>query len=191
LKVQNPNLMLGLLMSVLTASTLSSNVYSATPNKLSDARSTNLSAQTRWAAMHEALKEDLALVPEIKKDLKSKDWVLRTAAMSALNQFSTKDGQNAAKQLLSDKALVVRSSAVEILSTDFTLNRSLLWSEIHQKRNFRKGQSLWIRGQIAKKLSADPQVYEKSQFQKLLNDSDFSVREIASESLAKIAKLAP
>ncbi len=133
--------------------------------------------QTRWKALTLAaqLNPQRAL-PELEKQLKSPQWFMRNAALIAMQTQAPKLAQKAALELIKDKALVVRSAAVEVLSPDLdSAARDLLWDEMEAKYNFRKEQSLWIREQILAKLAQFPQSREASFFYKALREKNSKI----------------
>ncbi len=100
----------------------------------------------------------ITILPYLRKDesreillicLKRKEWYYRSSALLALSRTSRTDALQWAEQLLRDSALVVRSQAVSVIGEigDHS-NLPLLRKELSHPRNFRKGQSLWIRHQI-------------------------------------------
>ncbi|HWU42583.1 MAG TPA: HEAT repeat domain-containing protein [Bdellovibrio sp.] len=117
-------------------------------------------------------------------------WYMRNAALVALAEVNPAQSQKLAQKLLKDKALVVRSAAVEALdSSEKKLSpevRDLLWDELNQDYNFKGGQSLWIRHQIVEVLAKRPQNNELGIFADLLSDKDTRVRLPAVGGLEKL-----
>lgn len=132
------------------------------------------SMQTRWKALTLAahLKKGQAM-PELEKALKSKEWFMRNAGLVAIQSFNAPKAMKAAKDLLKDKALVVRSAAVEVIGSQKELGpetRDLLWEEMNASYNFRQKQGLWVREQILEKLAQSPEKKEMPLFLKALRE---------------------
>ncbi len=122
----------------------------------------------RWKALTLAayLKKEKYL-PELEKALKSKEWFMRNAGLVAIYSFDKKRAQSVAKDLIKDKALVVRSAAIEVLGNQPELapeTRDLFWEEMSASYNFRQKQGLWVREQILEKLAANPEKKEMPLF---------------------------
>lgn len=146
--------------------------------------------ETRWKALTLAayLGKDRAL-SVLEANLKSSEWFMRNAALVGLRIHHPVKAQNAAKALLKDKALVVRSAAVEVMGSNLdSKTRDLLWEEMEASYNFRKSQSLWIRGQILSQLAQFPQEREMGLFVKALKDKDSSMHAGAIGALEKITQ---
>jgi HEAT repeat protein len=126
-------------------------------------------------------------VKEIRPYLNSNEWYMRNAALVALEQVSAAEAQKAAIDLLDDKALVVRSAAVEALGTDLTAPlRDRLWEELRASYNFRKKESLWVRAQIAEKLSLSPEKAEVEKFVGMLKEQDARLHAPGVAALEKL-----
>lgn len=114
-------------------------------------------------------------------------WYMRNAALIALSEVNPSQGQKLAQKLIKDKALVVRSAAVEVLDKNATSEvRDLLWDELNQNYNFKGMQSLWIRHQIVEVLAKKPQDHELKIFADLLSDKDPRVQWPAVSGLEKL-----
>ena len=139
----------------------------------------------RWKAlmgMAEARKqksvEDLLVAAD------HKEWFMRNGALMALVHADSHEAVRLARQLLTDKALVVRSAAVEVLSEDLNSeNRDLLWKQLEKPINFKRQQSLWIRPQIVKVLADQPLSSEKVYFAQLLNEKEADIQKEAIRGL--------
>lgn len=152
------------------------------------AQSSDMPMSLRWRA--------LMLLTEIQpeeamKDLllatKSPDWYMRNAGLLGLQQTHPQKAADVAQRLVTDKALVVRSAAVDVLAQNMSPSvRNQLWQELFKRYNFRADKSLWIRPQIVKALSQMPAQDEKQIFGRLLQDSN---REIQAWSIVGIEKL--
>lgn len=114
-------------------------------------------------------------------------WYMRNAALVALSEVNPAEGHKLAQKLIKDKALVVRSAAVEVLEKNQTPDvRDLLWDELNQSYNFKNNQSLWIRHQIVEALAKKPQDHELKIFVGLLSDKDSRVQLPAVAGLEKL-----
>jgi HEAT repeat protein len=115
------------------------------------------------------------------------EWFMKSAALVGLQKMNSPQRFKISKALLTDKALVVRSQAVEILSQHRDpKTRQLLWAELDHPRNFRNKKSLWIRSQIAEYLATQPLKSERAQFVRLFEDSDKKVKAASRAGLSKI-----
>ena len=95
-----------------------------------------------------------AALPLIERALVAPEWYMRNLGLLGIEEVASARVVPEALKLLSDRALVVRSSAVSVLRKQVGKNevREALWGELHATRNFRKGSSLWIRGHKVRKL---------------------------------------
>ncbi len=167
-----------------------SQVEKLLPKLLNISNTESETLSNRWKALTLAahIGGDQAM-KALNEALKSKDWFMRNAALVALRANHPLKAQAAAKSLLKDKALVVRSAAVEVLGSDFSPeDRDLLWEEFHAPYNFRRKQSLWIRGQILSQLAQKPQAKESSLFVKALMEKDSGLHEPAMVALEKLTQ---
>lgn len=144
--------------------------------------------QTRWSAL--VLVAQL-LGPEagpvLEKALQHKEWYLRNAALLTYPTVLPKKTVHVGLQMLEDKALVVRSAAIEVLETNLDSQvREALWTEIDQPRNFRKKQSLWIRPQILQILAKNPELREIPLFLNHLREKDSKLYPFAMQALEKL-----
>jgi len=142
----------------------------------------------RWKAliaMGEARGEQAT--EDLMKASKHAQWFMRNAALVALETANPKQAISLAMTLIKDKALVVRSAAVETLRKNATPEaRDLLWDELNQQYNFKINQSLWIRPQIVEVLAQNPQNHELRIFKELLSDKDSRVQLPAVHGLEKL-----
>ncbi len=146
------------------------------------------SMKVRWKALMAAaqIRKEKSTGDLIKAS-KDSQWFMRTAAMAALEEYNPDASELIAKNLLKDKALVVRSAAADILSRNFsTSSRSLFWEELHQKYNFKNKQSLWIRPQIFSALAQKPLDQETNLFSKMLKEPELKMQLIAVRGLEKL-----
>lgn len=124
---------------------------------------------------------------DLLKAGKSKEWYMRNAALVALSEVNPLEGKQLAMQLVQDKALVVRSAAVEVLQKNVTADvRDILWRELEKSYNYKSKQSLWIRSQIVGALAMKPQNGEAKTFVKLLSDSDQRIHPPAVQGLERL-----
>ena len=147
------------------------------------------SLQTRWKALvlSAELKPEIADL-EMQKAANQSEWFMRNAALVGLRVTKPQEARELALKLLSDKALIVRSAALATL--DGTLKaqeREALWVELRQERNFRKGQSLWIRSQILSRLAEKPEKSEARKFVAALKEKDQALHVAAIQGLEKLA----
>lgn len=143
--------------------------------------------QIRWRALVLAARLlGIEMKSEIVSASKSNEWFMRSASMMAANEISTEQAAELARKLIQDKALVVRSAAVDILgNTGETADRALLWKIIKDPMNVRKGQSLWIRSQSLQILARNPNKQEIPQFIALLKETDLELQAISIHALEK------
>jgi HEAT repeat protein len=165
------------------------------PELVRISKSDKLDMATRWRAVTLAAaiggKKGLK---DLRVALKSREWFLRNAALVAMKAYHPKQSAEAARSLIKDKALVVRSAAVEVLGQQLdSKSRDLLWEELSASYNYRKGQSLWIRGQILSHLAEKPEAREIPHFVKALKEKESGLNEAAVKGLEKITdqKLGP
>ncbi|MEK6629005.1 MAG: hypothetical protein AABY53_10295 [Bdellovibrionota bacterium] len=168
----------------------------AVENKFStyiDMASNNkLGMNSRWSSLVNAAGiaadgSDEDQLKQIKNFVNSKEWYLRNAAMIALSKINPLEAMIEAKKLLRDKALVVRSAAVEIISQNLTdEHKKLLIAELSKPYNFHKKNSLWIRKQIIEKLSTTAEMKDREVFAKSLFDQDKEISHISAKALERI-----
>lgn len=156
--------------------------------QLSVAKNSTLQMGTRWSALLKAA--ELASsdqLEDIRAFTQSSDWYMRNAAMMALTKMGGDHGVDEAKKLVNDKALVVRSAAIDIIATKYTReNRKILADELNQPYNFKGKQSLWIRPQIMRLLAARASRDDRTFFVRSLFDQDVQIGKLAAETLEKI-----
>lgn len=156
--------------------------------QIAKASNRKLSMSQRWAALLQAT--DLAQgnqLDEIKKFSQHSEWFLRNATLVALNKVDHSAAIATAKELISDKALVVRSAAVEILAQRMsTENKAILIKELDKNYNFHKKSSLWIRPQILGKVAEVAVQDDRNLFAQHLFDTDQQVSEVCARALEKL-----
>ncbi|MEZ0393296.1 MAG: HEAT repeat domain-containing protein [Pseudobdellovibrionaceae bacterium] len=148
------------------------------------------SMATRWKALTlAALVGKEKALPELDAALKSPEWFMRNAALISLRSYHPQKAKLAAQEALKDKALVVRSAAVEVLGEGLDRKtRDLFWEEYNAGYNFRKKQGLWIRSQILGHLAEKPESNERLLFFKALQDGDHRLHASAIGALEKLTQ---
>lgn len=154
-------------------------------NSASDKR---LSMNIRWNSLVKAAGlANPQQLEKVRQFARHTDWYMRNATLVALKQVSLTEAAAQARRLLTDKALVVRSAAVDILTENITAeDRQLLMSELNKPYNFNKKSSLWIRKQIVEKLALTAGQADRNFFAKAVFDTDQDVARIGARTLAKI-----
>lgn len=149
----------------------------------------NSDLQIRWRALVlSARLQGDKVKADINQAAKSSEWFMRSAAMMAANEISSDEGIVLARKLVNDKALVVRSAAVDILgNSGAPSDRNLLWAIIKDPINKRKGQSLWIRSQALQILAKSPQKSEVPQYISLLKENDVELQAISIHALELVS----
>ncbi|WP_413580858.1 HEAT repeat domain-containing protein [Bdellovibrio sp. HCB288] len=142
----------------------------------------------RWKAlMGAAESKKLEATANLLKAGSHDQWYMRNAALVALSEVNPIQAEKLAQKLIKDKALVVRSAAVEVLGKNMTAEtRDLLWEELNKDYNFKNKQSLWVRHQIVEQLSKKPMDHELKSFAGLLTDNDDRVQLPAVRGLQKL-----
>ncbi len=155
---------------------------------LSSAANSKLSMSQRWVSLIKAAKAASAdELTQIKKFSESKEWFMRNAALVALNKVDKSAAMIEAKRLIYDRSLVVRSAAVEIISSNLSEeNKNILSVEMSKAYNFHKTSSLWIRKQIVEKLSIAASLADRDFFVRGLFDSDKEIAKMSAKMLSKI-----
>lgn len=143
---------------------------------------------SRWNALIKAAQfASETQLNQIQKFSESKEWYMRNASLIALSKVNLGMAMVEAKKLMQDKALVVRSAAVEILAMNLNEeNKSILAVELNKPYNFNKNSSLWIRRQIIEKFSLSAGSPDRKFFVKSLFDSDNEIAQLSAVALAKI-----
>lgn len=143
--------------------------------------------QIRWKALvlgARLLGKDMQ--SDIVQASNSNEWFMRSASMMAASELSPQDAAQMARKLIKDKALVVRSAAVDVLgASSEASDRQLLWNVIRDPINMRKGQSLWVRSQALQFLAKKPHKKETARFIEMLKESDLELQAIAIQGLEK------
>ncbi|RYZ71785.1 MAG: HEAT repeat domain-containing protein [Proteobacteria bacterium] len=124
---------------------------------------------------------------DLERALKSPEWFMRNAALVSYSQNDRQASLTWARKLLSDKALVVRAAAVEIIANaKDTASSQILWQKLYAKENFKRNQSLFIRRRIVEALGEMEGKGREAKFVAILADKDESLHEPAIEALERI-----
>lgn len=155
------------------------------------AKNEALPMKQRWAALQKAT--TLASGDEFLKVVAfgdSKDWFMRNASLVALEKSGSDMVYDQAKKLITDKALVVRSAAADIL---MRLNndavKRIFSAELEKKYNFNGKSSLWIRRQMMTHLVKNSTASERDFYVRYLYDQDIEIAAISTHALEKITKI--
>mgnify|MGYP001569274346 CR=1 FL=1 len=125
--------------------------------------------------------------PALERALKSDEWFMRNAALVAMMPLDRTTGLVWARRLMNDKALVVRSAAVDALAND-SASAPLLWEKLYSKENFKGRHSLFIRRRIVEALAENEKPGREAKFVALLSDKDESLHAPAIEALERITQ---
>lgn len=158
---------------------------------IKEANNINLGMTDRWQSlMSAATKLDIKQKDQIEKIVnfsKNSAWYMRNASLIALKKIDINLATQTAKKLLSDKSLVVRSAAAEVMAVNLNNeNKKILMNELNQHYNFHKKNSLWIRKQIAEYLKVVADLEDRDFFVKNLFDQDMDVAMQCAGALTKI-----
>lgn len=187
------------IQTFLVISLLSTQLLAAVPqathidfgSQITIAKNTKLPMSARWQALIKAADvATYAQIEQIKSFAKSKEWYMRNASLVALEKINVNHAMNEAQFLLKDKALVVRSAAVDVLSRKFTReNRNLMAAELSKPYNFSGKQSLWIRPKIFNLIAEKATTDDRAFFTKYLFDTDTKIARSAAATLEKITNV--
>lgn len=149
--------------------------------------------ETRWRALTTLARiAGAECLPDLEKAIQSSDWFMRDAGIKSLEKIDALQARRWARFLLSDPALIVRTTAVGVLRRTRDIeSRSLLWEKLYSAQNFRGSQSLWIRRHIVETLAefakkSGTQNDDIQKFKKVLKDRDDSLHAPARMALAKL-----
>lgn len=145
---------------------------------------------TRWKAVTAAGRVGGAKAKEdIVHALQAPEWFMRNAGLLAMSNIDRASTLAWARKLLSDKALVVRAAAVDVIEQAHdSSSTAVLWQKLYSKENFRNKQSLFIRRRIVEALADLEGRGHESKFVALLQDHDTSLHEPAMEALERLTK---
>ncbi len=151
------------------------------------------SVETRWnATLALAQIGGSDSLPDIEKTLKNSTWFMRSAGLLATSLVDKKRAYRVAKEFMShDPALLVRASALQVLAQDPQLDRTYLWKELYNPRNFIKGRGLSIRHSILQVLAVQASKAESAQFVALMREDDPQIQRLAEQGLESIYKVQP
>lgn len=126
-------------------------------------------------------------LPELERAKNAEVWELRSAALLSLARFDREKALVWSRELLKDKALLVRLSAVQTIGT-FQDRESIpyLWAQLESQTNFRHGKGLFIRRKIAETLASLEGKGSEAKFVALLGDRDSDIHQPAVEALERI-----
>lgn len=155
------------------------------------AQDTQKPLSARWQALLKSSElANYEQLQEIKKFTRSSDWYMRNAALVALEKIGIDHAVDEAKLLLKDKALVVRSAAVDVIAKRLTLeNRQVLAQELNKSYNFKNSKSLWIRPKIFSIIAAKSNFDDRMFFAKYLFDHDENIQKIAVQKLEQFTEV--
>ncbi|MGE0529157.1 MAG: HEAT repeat domain-containing protein, partial [Bdellovibrionales bacterium] len=122
--------------------------------------------------------------------LTSPEWFMRNAALIALKHGDRERALTWSTRLLRDPALLVRTQAVRnLIDLDAREAEPILWQQLYDKRNFRKGESLWIRRHLAEAVARFAMAGRARNFERLLRDSDTRLHKWAILGLENVTGL--
>lgn len=153
----------------------------------------NAGMQARWKAVTAAgLLGGPEARPELLRALKHGTWYMRTAGLVALRSVDRAEALKWARKLMSDRALLVRAQAVDVIrELGDRDSAELLWRKLDSPDNFRGEQSLFIRQKIAQALARVEGPGREAAFIKMLNDKDETLHLPAMEALERLTKASP
>jgi len=121
---------------------------------------------------------------ELDRAVTSSKWHLRSSALLQLEKKNFKRALGAARKLINDPALMVRSQAARVLGkSSLAQDKEILVRQLFSEANFHKGQSLFIRRDILKSLPVETISKNSVIVKKLLQDRDLKIRRYAATRL--------
>lgn len=146
------------------------------------------SISMRWRALTSmGMIEGKKAQPHIEKAVRSEQWYMKNAGIVAMAHANKNSAVEWAKRLLTDRALLVRTAAVQTLKKlKATSSESDLWKSLYAKQNYKRGQSLWVRRHIVETLAEIAQPGRESNFIQVLKDPDRSLVKPAIQGLERI-----
>lgn len=149
--------------------------------------------KTRWVALMTLAKVGgPEAMPELEAAIKSSDWFMRDAGLQAMAKVNPKEAVRWARHLVSDPALVVRTSAIKTLKTlNDKESMPLLWEKLYSQQNYRGQQSLWVRHHIVSALGDFAEKGQEEKFVKILEDKDSRLHIPAKKALRKLTGVTP
>ena len=143
----------------------------------------------RWKAfmVYVEIKEKKAF-PEIKQALLSPTWFMRSAGLTAAQKVDPSAAQKwAFKLFATDKALLVRMKALEILKQSSSPKvKAMFWKKLFSQDNRKGNKSLWIRADIARILLEKSNKKDLKNWIQLLHESDKELQALATQGLKKV-----
>ena len=125
--------------------------------------------------------------PIIEAALRSSTWFLRNAGLIAMEIISPQESVRWAANLLNDRALVVRTAAVNMIKKHKASQYKIqLLGKLNASDSFYKNQSLWIRYHIASTLADFCEPGEERMFISFLKDPDERLHFAAITALEKL-----
>ncbi|RME18463.1 MAG: HEAT repeat domain-containing protein [Bdellovibrio sp.] len=146
------------------------------------------SLQVRWRALIAlGFVKPRGAKKVIVKALRSREWFMRNAALLAASYFERDWALFWAGKLLDDKALVVRTAAVDVIKKlKGREYKALLWKKLYYHKNFHKGEGLWIRKHIIQALSEFSTRADKVELLRVLRSKDRKLYPYAISALERI-----
>lgn len=148
--------------------------------------------KTRWNSFMALTQiEGVKSIGNIQQALSHETWFMRSAGLTALHNINTaKAKQWATRILKTDRALLVRMKAIEVLSdAKDESTTELFWEKLHANDSFHLNKSLWIREDITKLLLRNPRKKDLKRWVHLLHDKEEKFQSMAAVALTKIAKV--
>lgn len=143
-----------------------------------------LSVEERWSSMMKLSSLSSENVkPIFVRAAESGEWLMKSAALVALRHSDEKEAVSWARKLLNDRAMMVRISAVKVLS-ELKSKEAVpeLWEALYNPVNFHNGQSLPARRAISRTLAQLSD--RKEDWEKLSRDKDPYLQKLAQTKLA-------
>ena len=178
-----------LIISLLVCTTVKSFASLPTNRDLASiAFNKDLTVKTRWRAlMALAVTQEERSLIHLERAVRSRDWFMRNAGIIAMNQIAPEKALTWARRMIHDPALVVRTTVVLVFQKRGQIaDIDLLWRELDNKINFKRGESLWIRRHIVTTLATLSSPSDAFKFLKLLDDSDQRVRKASVMALESL-----
>lgn len=145
--------------------------------------------EMRWRALLRLARlEPVRSRPALERAYGSSTWFMRSAALRAMVGLDPEQARTWAHSSLSDAALVVRTSAVDVLKQVGDQSTvPLLWQSLYDANNYRSGTSLWVRRHIVEALARLARSQQDvSRFISLLDDRDHSLQRAAIVGLEQL-----
>jgi len=143
----------------------------------------------RWKAVSlYGFKEQKKSLHYLVKLTKREEWFLRNAAFLTIQSIDSQLAVSIAKDLIKDKALIVRSAVVDFLSSNMSEEvKNIFWTQLDNPINYRQNQSLWVRSQMMSALAKYSNVNDLNNFKKYIKDNDSEVSKASIQALLKIS----